>query len=129
MIPEELTKDLELLNKRGYQFEVKEEKNLIYIIFKDFPLPQGLYNIEKTSLLIFTTPHYPNAGFDMFWVDENLKLKNGNIPKQAEAIELHYGMKRRRFSYHPYNAKPWNPSEDNVVTHIEYVNQRLRNGD
>ena len=129
MIPEELKQDLEILQERGFSYDIVEEGPQVYVVFKGFPLPPGLYNMEKTDLLIFTTPHYPNAGFDRFWVDENLKLKNGNIPKQAEAIELHYGMKRRRFSYHPYNAKPWNPSDDNVVTHVEYVNQRLRNAD
>lgn len=128
MIPTELTEDLKILEERGYQFEIKEENNKVHVIFKDFPLPSGVYNMEKTELLIFTTPHYPNAGFDMFWVDEGLRLNDDRIPEKAEQIEVQCGVSRRRFSYHPYNAKPWNPSEDNVVHYMEYVHQRLRNG-
>lgn len=129
MIPEELIQDLEVLKERGFNYELAEDGPKVYIVFKDFPLPSGLYNMEKTDLLIFTTPHYPNAGFDMFWTDQALTLKNGGIPKQAESIESHLGKSWRRFSYHPYNPKPWNPSEDNVINFIEYVQQRLRNGD
>jgi len=129
MIPEELRKDLEILDSRGFAYDLVEDGPKVYVVFKDFPLPPGIYNMEKTDLLIFTTPHYPNAGFDMFWTNEGLTLKNGGIPKQAEHIELHLGNKRRRFSYHPYNAKPWNPSEDNVARFVEYVQQRLRHGD
>jgi len=129
MIPEELRHDLEMLDSRGFVYDIVEDGSKIYIVLKDFPLPSGIYNLVKTDLLIFTTPHYPNAGFDMFWTDEKLTLKNGGIPKQAEHVEPHLSTRRRRFSYHPYNGKPWNPSEDNVSRFVEYVQQRLRNGD
>jgi hypothetical protein len=129
MIPGELTKDLEFLKECGYTFEIVEEGQRIYIIFKDFPLPPGVYCFDKTELMIFTTQFYPNAGFDMFWVDENLKLKNGNPPRNGEALEVYMGKRWRRFSYHPYNAKPWNPSEDSVVSFIGNVQKRLTKGD
>lgn len=125
---QELNHDLEELKDRGLVFEVIEEGVKIYVLFKDFPLPQNVYNIDKTNLIIFTSNQYPNAGFDMFWVDENLTLKNGNTPRQAEVIELHLNRRWRRFSYHPYNTKPWDPSDDNVSTFIEHVMQRLRRG-
>lgn len=129
MIPDELIKDLEILKEQGHIFEVVEESPKICIVFKDYPLPPGIYNIEKTDLLIFTTPHYPNAGFDMFWVDPKLTLKNNGHPKSAETFENHLGKQWRRFSYHPYNTKPWNPSEDSVVSFMSYVEQRLQKGD
>lgn len=125
MIPDELVKDLEILKTRGFSFELTEANSRIYVIFRDFPLPDGVYNMQKTSLLIFTTPLYPNAGFDMFWVDNKLTLKNGGIPKNAEQIESHLGRVWRRFSYHPYQKKPWNPSEDSVEVFIQYIEQRL----
>ena len=129
MIPEELIPDLVVLSSRGFVYDLVESESKIYIVFKDFPLPLETYNMEKTDLLIFTTPHYPNAGFDMFWTDETLTLKNKKIPKQANVKEKHLGIIRRRFSYHPYKIKSWNPSEDNVLIFVEYVQQRLRNGD
>jgi len=92
-------------------------------------LPESVYNMQKTDLLIFTTTQYPNAGFDMFWVDNGLTLKNGGLPKNAEQTESHLGRQWRRFSYHPYQNKKWNPAEDSVVVFIQHVEQRLKNGD
>ena len=129
MIPDELIKDLEILKEQGYTFEIVEESPKICIVFKDYPLPAGIYNIEKADFLIFTTPHYPNAGFDMFWVDPKLTLKNNAQPKSAETFENHLGKQWRRFSYHPYNTRPWNPSEDSIISFMSYVQQRLLKGD
>ena len=129
MIPEELTKDLQYLKECGYTYEIVEEGQRIYIIFKGFPLPAGLYSCEKIDLMIFTTQFYPNAGFDMFWVDEGLKLKSGNLPRNGEALETYMGKRWQRFSYHPYSAKPWNPSEDSITSFIGNVQKRLTNGD
>jgi hypothetical protein len=129
MIPDELTKDLEFLRECGYVFELIEEGPRIYIKFKDYPLSPGTYSLDKTDVLIFTTQFYPNAGFDMFWVDENLKLKNGSIPRNADSLENYLGRRWRRFSYHPYTAKPWNPSEDSVGSFMGNVERRLKNSD
>lgn len=129
MIPAVLIQDLKILEDRGFNYEIFEDGSKIYITFKDFPLPSGLYNMNKTDLLIFTTPYYSNAGFDMFWTDKCLKLNNGNTPQCADLIEKYLGKDWRRFSYHPYNSKPWNPSEDDISGFITYVQQRLRKGD
>ena len=129
MISAELIQDSVILKERGFNYEIIEEGPKIHILFKEFSLPLNLYNQEKTDLLIFTTPHYPNAGFDMFWTDIDLRLKNGNIPKQAEHVEVLLGKSRRRFSYHPYQKTPWNPADDNIESFVGYVQQRLRNSD
>lgn len=129
MIPEELQRDAQMLKETGFCFSIIPDGQKIYIKIKNFPLPVKLYNMDTTDLLIFTTPHYPRAGFDMFWTDPELTLKNGRPPKRAETIQMHLGQKWRRFSYHPHNDSPWNPAEDNIARFIEYVRQRLRNGD
>lgn len=130
MIPDELVKDVETLKEQGYDCRLVEDGLKIYVVFTNYPLPPGIYNIDSTDLIIFTTSQYPNAGFDMFWVDEKLKLKGTESPpSSAEHIESHLGKNWRRFSYHPYNNKPWNPSEDSVIRHVSYINQRLRKGD
>ena len=129
MIPDELQTDLKVLGDNGFVYRIIEDGGRIFIVLKDYPLPPGIYNVEKTDLLIFTTPHYPNAGFDMFWVEPHLTLKSGAVPKGGESVENYVGVSWRRFSYHPYNQKPWSPSEDSVVTFIAYVAQRLKRGD
>lgn len=129
MIPEELQKDVDDLKKRGFALEIIEDPPRIYIRFNNFLLPPGIYNVSETNLLIFTTSNYPNAGCDMFWTDQDLTLKDGRIPNSASSIESHLGTQWRMFSYHPYQQTPWNPADDSVQKHVEYVQQRLRNGD
>jgi len=129
MIPDELASELGSLKDRNFVFSVVEQDSRIYIIFSEYPLPDGIYAIPKTALMIFTTSQYPNAGFDMFWTEETLLLRNGQPPRGAESIEVYVGRRWRRFSYHPYNSKPWKPSEDNLEAFLSYVNQRLRKGD
>jgi len=129
MIPQALIDDLEVLKERGRNFETIESDGKIYIFFKDFQLPSGIYSSETTDLLFFTTPNYPDAGFDMFFTDEKLTLKNGTDPRSASSKVPHLNRTWRQFSYHPYNNKPWNPSEDSVGSFMEYVLQRLKIGD
>lgn len=129
MIPEDLTKDLQVLKDSSFTYDVVEEDLKIYVVFRNYPLPSQIYNIGITDLLIFTTVHYPNAGFDMFWADEKLKLNNNGVPKNADVIEQYLGRNWRRFSYHPFNNRPWNPSVDSVISYMSYIDQRLRKGD
>jgi hypothetical protein len=129
LIPDELLADLRVLQERGYSAQPIEDGGKVFVVFAEFRLPSGAYNMETTSLLIYTTPLYPNAGFDMFWVDPELRLKGGAIPKGAEQVENYLNKSWRRFSYHPYNTKPWNPAEDSVMTFVAYIEQRLGKGD
>ena len=129
MIPKALQRGADALRGRGFSLVFFEDGPSIYLLFNDFPLPSGRYNLERTDLLILTSVHYPCAGFDMFWTDPRLALSGGAVPKQAECIERYLDREWRRFSYHPYANVPWNPGEDDVERYVEYVQQRLRNGD
>ena len=129
MIPQELSRDLDLLRSAGLKFQTIVEEGKVYVWFNDYRLPPSLYNKLSTDLLILTLTTYPQAGFDMFWVDSDVALCDGRTPNSAEAIEQHAGKSWRRFSYHPYMHKKWNPSEDNVASFIRYVDQRLERGD
>ena len=71
-----------------------------------FHYPSNIYNMSKTDLLIYTVPYYPNAGFDMFWVDKDLTLINGSVLQEMpKRVENQYNKIWRRFSYHPYTKR------------------------
>ncbi len=129
MIPEELVADLQTLKNSGHIYELIEEGPRVYVRFTGHPLPLDVYNMPNTDLLVFTTQQYPNANFDMFWVDEGLRLKNQGVPRNATEVETHLGRRWRRFSYHPYQNNPWNPAVDSVISFMSYVDQRLAKGD
>ena len=124
MIPNQLQEEVTSLKKAGYQIQLTEAGNKVYVKFLDFSLPDG-YTVSTTDLLVFTSTAYPNAAFDMFWVDKELLLNGNRIPKAAQHIETHLGIPWRRFSIHPYQHKPWNPAEDNLEGYLSYVVKRL----
>jgi len=117
MVPEQLLGEVEQLKAEGYSISVSEESNFINLVFEDFVLPQG-FNKGKTSLLIRAPVSYPNGKLDMFWVDVDVLLKNGEPPPQSNVIEDHVRRKWRRVSWHP---QQWNPGNDNLRTFIEFV--------
>ncbi len=124
MIPDILINEIVELEKLGYQIETEEIGSRVYIIFKNFQLPDG-FNMRETDLLVWTGVNYPSCAFDMFWVDEKLLLSNGQEPHAANYFEVHCNEKWRRFSIHPYNHKRWDPSEDSLRGYLSYINKRL----
>jgi hypothetical protein len=126
MLPGELLEAVAALASKGYQVELKEETPHIFVLFHNFQLPKGIYNKSHTELFVFTTPEYPNAGFDMFWTDPDLTLANGTAPRGAEAMEPHLGKTWRRFSWHLNRA--WNPAVDDLLSYLSCVEERLMRG-
>ena len=129
MIPNELRHDLKNVYTTCLQASIIEEGAKVYVLFSGYKLPPSIYSKPSTDLLVFTTELYPKAGFDMFWTDHDLTLAGGRVPNGAVEIEEHIGRRWRRFSYHPYQGKPWKPSEDSLVSFVSYIDQRLARGD
>jgi len=127
MIPPELRDEADRLRGLGYSVELQEEGQRIYVVFRGFPLGVA-YEPPASDLMVYTTVQYPNAGFDMFWVDENVKLRDGRIPQAGDAIEPYLGRRWRRFSWHLPPNRPWNPSRDSLSTWIATVEERLSKG-
>jgi len=123
MIPEHIEKEIEGLRKEAYLIDLIEAEGFANLIFHDYALPVG-YSKAATDLLIKLPMSYPNGRPDMFWTDEDLILKDGRIPKNADVIETALGNKWRRFSWHPQGG--WNPGADNLRTYLEFVDSGLR---
>jgi hypothetical protein len=121
MIPEQLAQEAEALRAEGYGVDLTEAESFAHLVLHSYPLPRG-YNKATTELLLKIPLSYPNGRPDMFWVDEDLLLKNGRCPKRADLIETILSRKWRRFSWHPQG---WNPGTDNLRTYLEFVNARL----
>lgn len=121
MIPEKLQQEINCLKKDGMCFGIASVGGMIHIVCPDYLLPKG-YNKTITKLLLRLPLSYPNGRPDMFWVDSDLELENGTIPKQAGTIETYLDKSWRRFSWHPNS---WNPNKDNLNTFLEFVNCRL----
>lgn len=121
MIPVLLFQEIEECRKEGYSVDVLEADGWANVVFHNYAIVSG-YNKSATELLLKIPMSYPNGRPDMFWTDEDLVLRGGGIPRNADAIEPALGKRWRRFSWHLQN---WNPGVDNLRTYLEFVNNRL----
>jgi hypothetical protein len=127
MIPQELQDEVTRLRDLGYTLDTQEEGQRIYLVFRNFQLGSA-YNPPVSTMMVFTSVQYPNAGFDMFWVEEGVKLASGGIPQAGDSIESYLGLRWRRFSWHLPPNRPWNPSRDSLGTWLAAIEERLRKG-
>lgn len=120
-LPPLLQDHISQLISKGYKIEVCGETEYC-IVFKDYPIPEHIWNRNKVDLLILAHPTYPNSKLDMFWVNPPIALKDGRTPNAGGNIEEHCGKTWQRFSWH---ASVWNPSFDNLISYLEFVNARF----
>lgn len=120
-IPPLLQEHVKALEQRGFVIEVIIEQE-IYIIFKDYPIPDHIWNRGKADLLVVAHKTYPNAKMDMFWIDPPISLKNGN-DAQGINCDSKCGRTWQCFSWH---VKSWNPAHDNLITYLDVIDGRLK---
>lgn len=122
MISEAILNEIEELRRSGLSVEIQDEGNIVKLTIIGFPLPEG-YTKDETDLLLQLPISYPNGKPDMFWVEEDVVLENGNIPRKANKIELLLGKKWRRFSWHL--SSNWNPGRDDLNIYLSFVKSGL----
>jgi hypothetical protein len=108
----------------GRPVEILCEGSQIGVVVRALTLPDGIYNIKTSDLLMQSTIQYPATEMDMFWVQEDLRLADGRMPQGADSVEMHFGQHWRRFSWHR-NA-PWHPGRDSLLGHFEFALARLQ---
>ena len=111
----------ELRQHRKLDVELIEADGLNIVIIKGYPLP-GRYSKASSDLMIRLDKGYPNSKPDMFWLEEDVLLKDGAVPDKAEQILESLGKKWRRFSWH-FNT--WNPATGNLLGYVEFIDVRL----
>ena len=100
-MPEVIEQHLNSLRKHtGYMVDLVEADNFKNIIVKNYPLPHG-YTKTSSDLLIRLDAAYPNSRPDMFWLEADVLLTGGAVPKSAAQMLDALGRKWRRFSLGP----------------------------
>jgi Prokaryotic E2 family E len=120
-LPPRLEKELAELRREYPDLNVIEEGPWIGVVFPEFSLGDG-FNVRSSDLLVLLQLTYPDSGTDMFWLQKGVSLANGQCPQSAESVEQYFGREWRRFSWH---RRGWNPSVDNLQSHLEFVRRRL----
>lgn len=120
-IPPRLATEIEELRK-VFTIEVSEDADYVVMVLKNFPVGE-VFNMAETDLLLKIPKAYPDAWPDMFWTHPDVKCSDGRTPQAAENVEEVIGRQWRRFSWH---RPAWNPTIDDMHSHIEFIKARLR---
>ncbi|WP_298247269.1 E2/UBC family protein [uncultured Christiangramia sp.] len=117
--------DREYLISKGYQFEEIVEGNRNGLIIKNYMLPSGKYNHERSDLLILIPQGYPDARPDMWYFNPPILLKPSNRPaRQTQATITFEGKTWQRWSRH-YPANEWRSGIDGIHTYLKKVKTAL----
>lgn len=129
-----LEEDYEYLRDISQEYEEVEAQR--YLIFKDFPLPESVYESAgltaiNVDVLIEMPSIYNNAGPDMFWTAPYLTLAGGATIKaagQGSDTRTHNGVIFERWSRH-WGKAGWRPRQDCISTVVDRINWAFANPD
>lgn len=94
----------------------------ILVKIPDFSLPTG-WSKAKTNLFFKVPVGYPVAKPDCFWVDADLRLQNGNMPKNSGLQAIPPGQEQKLwFSWH---INSWIPNQNNLKSYVAIIIKRL----
>lgn len=119
--------DYTILEDAGLTFT--EDETSRFFIFRDFPLPGGIYVAGSgprmsVDVLYVIPASYNTSGGDMFWVHPRLVRADGkaipNAGGPGEDSRTYNGVEYLRWSRH-WNNKPWRPKVDNIQTIIDRI--------
>ncbi len=120
--------DTEYLNDKKYDYEEIIEGNVKSLIIRDYPLPQGKYNVDKVDLMIRIPNGYNDTRPDMFFCYPHLKFNN-NIEPQATNGRINCnGRVWQQWSRHSNVGNDWRPGIDGIKSHLTKVSAALKKG-
>lgn len=130
-----LDEDYAYLTEAGIEFEEDEANK--FLIFRNFPLPEGLYNAgadvrTSVDVLYIIPSNYNTTGGDMFWVNPSLTRVDGvvipAVSGPGQDSRTHANIEFLRWSRH-WGNKPWKPKIDNVRTIVDRLTWAFTNPD
>ena len=126
--------DYVALQERGFLFV--EDAQQRFFIFKDYPLPLDVYNVEICDVLVVIPSNYNQDGNDMIWTHPRLLRSDGKpIPAThnlGESVNHHSeGIEYCRWSRHwsPGIAGVWRPGKDDIISIQRRIEWAFRNPD
>src|SRR5687768_6333718 len=106
--------DREYLISKGYNFEEKTEGDVHGLIIKNYDIPKGKYNCERSDLLILIPIGYPDTRPDMWYFFPQILLSPSNVPARQTQVNFTFdGKMWQRWSRH-YPAEEWRSGIDGI---------------
>lgn len=117
--------DREYLILKGYEFEEITESANNGLIIRDYKLPEGKFNHERSDLLILIPQGYPDTRPDMWYFFPSILLSPSNRLARQTQAKLNFGGKIwQRWSRH-FPANEWRSGVDGIHTYLQKINSAL----
>ena len=116
--------DDEHLDGLGCKWETVVSEGRRWLLIHDFQLPVG-FNRPTALLALDIPPTYPGAEIDMFYFNPPVGLANGGGIPSTHITATINGIVFQGWSRHRGPQSRWNPTTDNVVTHLGLVEGAL----
>ncbi len=96
------------------------------VIIKDVPIKNG-WDRSVVEVLFLTSPGYPAAKPDCFWVSPQLRLASGALPQNAKDGNPIPGDPNpsRPLTWFSWHLQTWDPNSDKLVTFYSAIMKRL----
>ncbi len=118
--------DEAFLDPLGVRWETIVENGLRWLLLHEAPLPAG-YNYSTTDIAINIAPGYPPGALDMAYFCPPLARVDERPIPQTQAIQILDGRSWQRWSRHRTSENPWVEGEDDLATHVHYMQAWLVN--
>ncbi len=115
--------DEDSLTACGRPWEAVVENNAKWLIFPDYPIPDG-YNSRTATAALRIPPSYPDDQIDMVYFCPALALTSGKGIAQLTPLVVD-GKPFQQWSRHRTAQNPWRPGLDSVCTHLLQVDSWL----
>jgi hypothetical protein len=115
----------------------EDDESYTYIIIRDIDIPSDGFNNDTTDTLIRVPDNYPNQAPDWVYVDEDLRLADGSMPKKGNLHENHRSQQSilegwLSLSWHisKLDGVEWVPYQTDLRWYLDtIVRGRLRTGE
>ena len=113
--------DRDYLVSKGFQFEEKIDSVGNCLIVRNYELPIGKFNNQRSDLLILIPPGYPDTRPDMWYFYPAILLSPSNISaRQTQTTMAFEDRTWQRWSRH-FPPEEWKSGEDGIYTYLKKI--------
>ena len=117
------SEDRRYLANRNLTYEEVTDSGMSGVIIRDFPLPEGKFQVTAANVLVLLPSGYPDVPPDMFHTEPWLRLAQGNrYPTHTGRSPCFAGVLWQCWSRH---NNEWRPGVDGLRTMIKRIEAAL----
>jgi hypothetical protein len=111
--------DIEAANESGEIAKLVTVGSQKYVEVTNVSASSPPWGKGKATILIAVPATYPSGGLDAFYLGLPFTHSSNSIPQQQQVVSID-GSDWALISWHYHESRPWNPLQDDLITHIQH---------